>query len=34
MISIKLYKIVGVVTLPKNFDSEKERRSYLENKHL
>jgi formiminotetrahydrofolate cyclodeaminase len=33
-LSPKLTKIVGVVKLPKNFDEEKELRSYLENKHL
>jgi formiminotetrahydrofolate cyclodeaminase len=33
-ISPKLKKIVGAVKLPKNFDAEKELRSYLENKHL
>jgi formiminotetrahydrofolate cyclodeaminase len=30
----KLKKIVGAVKLPKNFDEEKELRSYLEKKHL
>lgn len=33
-ISPKLRKIVGAVKLPKNFDEEKELRSYLEKKHL
>ena len=33
-ISPKLQKIVGSVKLPKNFDIEKEKRKYLENKHL
>jgi len=33
-ISPKLKKIVGTVKLPKNFDEEKELRSYLEHKHL
>jgi formiminotetrahydrofolate cyclodeaminase len=33
-ISPKLKKIVGTVKLPKNFDEEKELRSYFENKHL
>ena len=33
-ISPKLKKIIGAVTLPKNFDEEKELRSYLEKKHL
>lgn len=33
-ISPTLKKIVGAVKLPKNFDEEKELRSYLENKHL
>ena len=33
-ISPKLKKIVGAVKLPKNFNEEKELRSYLENKHL
>jgi hypothetical protein len=32
--SSKLKKIVGAVKLPKNFNEEKELRSYLENKHL
>lgn len=32
--SPKLKKIAGSVKLPKNFDEEKELRSYLENKHL
>jgi len=33
-ISPKLKKILGAVKLPKNFDDEKELRSYLEKKHL
>jgi formiminotetrahydrofolate cyclodeaminase len=33
-ISPKLRKIVGAVKLPKNFDEEKELRTYLEKKHL
>jgi macrodomain Ter protein organizer (MatP/YcbG family) len=33
-LSPKLRKIVGAVKLPKNFDEEKELRSYLEKKHL
>lgn len=33
-LSPKLKKIVGAVKLPKNFDEEKELRSYLEKKHL
>jgi formiminotetrahydrofolate cyclodeaminase len=33
-ISPKLKKIVGAVKLPKNYDEEKELRSYFENKHL
>lgn len=33
-ISPKLKKIVGAVKLPRNFDEEKELRSYFENKHL
>ncbi|MES2446941.1 MAG: DUF6364 family protein [Bacteroidota bacterium] len=33
-ISPKLKKIFGAVTLPDDFDEEKELRSYLENKHL
>lgn len=33
-ISPKLRKIVGAVKLPKNFDEEKELRSYLEKKHI
>ncbi|MCC6370475.1 MAG: hypothetical protein IT236_05655 [Bacteroidia bacterium] len=33
-LSPKLRKIVGVVKLPKNFDEEKELRTYLEKKHL
>lgn len=32
--SPKLRKIVGAVKLPKNFDEERELRSYLEKKHL
>jgi formiminotetrahydrofolate cyclodeaminase len=32
-IFFKLKKIVGAVKLPKDFDEEKELRSYLENKH-
>ncbi len=32
--SPKLKKIIGSVKLPKNFDEEKELRSYLEKKHL
>ncbi|OFY98424.1 MAG: hypothetical protein A3K10_05515 [Bacteroidetes bacterium RIFCSPLOWO2_12_FULL_31_6] len=32
-ISPKLKKIVGAVKLPKNFDKNKELRSYLEKKH-
>lgn len=32
--SSKLSKIVGKVRLPKDFDEEKEIRTYLENKHL
>jgi len=32
--SPKLKKIIGAVTLPKDFDEEKELRSYLEKKHL
>lgn len=32
--SPKLKKIVGAVKLPKNFDEEKELRSYFEKKHL
>jgi len=32
--SPKLKKIVGSVKLPKNFDEEKELRSYYEKKHL
>lgn len=30
----KLKNIVGAVKLPEDFDEDKERRSYLENKHL
>lgn len=33
-LSPKLKKIVGAVKLPKNFDEEKELRSYFESKHL
>lgn len=33
-ISPKLKKIVGAVKLPKDFDENKELRSYFENKHL
>ncbi|MBK6483890.1 MAG: hypothetical protein IPG01_12350 [Chitinophagaceae bacterium] len=33
-LSPKLNKIVGSVKLPKNFDQEKELRSYFESKHL
>jgi formiminotetrahydrofolate cyclodeaminase len=33
-ISPNLRKIVGAVKLPKNFDEEKELRTYLEKKHL
>lgn len=33
-LSSKLKSIVGAVNLPKDFDEDKERRSYLENKHL
>lgn len=33
-ISAKLQRIVGAVKLPKDFDEEKELRSYLEKKHL
>jgi len=33
-LSPKLKKIIGAVKLPKNFDEEKELRSYLEKKHL
>lgn len=33
-VSPKLKKLVGAVKLPKNFDEEKELRSYFENKHL
>lgn len=33
-LSPKLKKIVGAAKLPKNFDEEKELRSYLERKHL
>lgn len=32
--SPKLKKIVGAVKLPKNFDEDKELRSYFEKKHL
>ena len=33
-LSPKLNKIVGSVKLPKNFDEEKELRTYFESKHL
>lgn len=33
-ISPKLKRIIGAVKLPKNFDEEKEIRTYFENKHL
>lgn len=33
-LSPKLKKIVGAVNLPKDFNEEKELRSYLEKKHL
>ncbi len=33
-LSPKLKKIVGSVKLPKNFNEEKELRSYFEDKHL
>ena len=33
-ISPKLNKIVGSVKIPRNFDQEKELRSYFESKHL
>jgi hypothetical protein len=33
-ISPKLKKIVGAVQLPKDFDEEKELRSFVEKKHL
>ena len=33
-VSPKLNKIIGAVKLPKNFDEEKELRSYYERKHL
>jgi formiminotetrahydrofolate cyclodeaminase len=33
-ISPKLKKIVGAVKLPKNFDEDKELRTYFEKKHL
>ena len=33
-LSPKLNKIVGSVKLPKNFDQEKELRTYFESKHL
>ncbi len=33
-LSPRLKKIIGVVKLPKDFDEEKELRSYLEKKHL
>ena len=34
LLSPKLKKIVGAVKLPKDFDEDKELRSYLEKKHL
>ena len=34
ILSPKLNKIVGAVKLQKNFDKEKELRSYFESKHL
>ena len=34
ILSPKLNKLVGSVKLPKNFDQEKELRSYFESKHL
>ena len=34
VLSPKLNKLVGSVKLPKNFDQEKELRSYFESKHL
>jgi len=33
-ISKRLRKIVGIVTLPPNFNEEKELRAYFSNKHL
>jgi hypothetical protein len=33
-LSPKLKKIVGAVKLPKNFDKDRELRSYLEKKHF
>ena len=33
-ISPRLKKLIGVVTLPKNFDEKKELQNYLEKKHL
>lgn len=33
-LSPKMKKIVGAVTLPTDFDEEKELRSYLKNKHI
>ena len=33
-ISPRLKKIIGAVTLPKDFDEERELRNYFENKHL
>lgn len=33
-ISPKLRKIIGVVKWPKNFNEEKAKRAYFENKHL
>jgi len=33
-LSPKMKKIVGAVTLPNDFDEEKELRSYLKNKHI
>ncbi len=33
-LSPKLKKIVGAVKLPKNFDNDRELRSYLEKKHF
>lgn len=32
--SQKLKNLIGAVELPKNFDEEKEKRDYLEKKHL
>jgi formiminotetrahydrofolate cyclodeaminase len=34
ILSPKLKKIVGAVSLPKDFDEEKELQAYFENKHL